>query len=232
VLVSASPQNESVTLSWNAATGATGYRVNYGVATASENSLDVGNVAQYTVTGLTNKTAYVFAVNALTQPVYYLSVTAVDSTPNQNQSDFAPQVAIEVGNPLQGATSNPLRATPDAIVPYPNLPDEGCFVATAAFGADWATEVQVLRNFRDRYLINHAPGRVFIAWYYRNGPVAASYLNQHAELKPLVRAALWPLILLAAFLLGAGTATQAAVAMLVPILVTVLYRSSRRLDQS
>lgn len=228
VLVSASPQNQSVTLSWRAATGAAGYRVNYGTALVTENAQDVGNITEYTVTGLTNKTEYIFAVSALKQPVYYLSVTAVDSTPDQNESDFAPEVSIEVGNPVTGAISDELRATPDEILPYPNLPDDGCFIATAAFGADWMAEVLVLRNFRDRYLARHAPGRAFINWYYRNGPVAARYLNENADLKPLVRAALWPLIALAAFLLGASTATQGSVAMLLAILVTFLYRSARR----
>ena len=227
VLESATSQNQSVTLSWRAATGAAGYRVNYGTTLVTENELDVGNITEYTVTGLTNKTEYGFAVSALTQPVYYLSVTAVDSTPDQNESDFAPEVAIEVGNPVLGTRSDELRATPDEIVPYPNLPDDGCFIASAAFGADWTAEVLVLRQFRDRYLARHAPGRAFIAWYYRNGPVAATYLNEYAELKPLVRATLWPLIALAAFLLGSSTLTQIAVAMLLPILLTLLYRSAK-----
>jgi len=228
VLVSATPQNQSVTLSWRAAAGAGGYRVNYGTTLVTENELDIGNITEYTVNGLTNKTQYIFAVTALTQPVYYLSVTAVDSTPDQNESDFSPAVEIEVGNPVLGPMSAELRATPSEIVPYPNLPDDGCFIATAAFGADWAAEVLVLRQFRDRYLARHAAGRAFIAWYYRNGPVAASYLNEYAELKPLVRAALWPLIALAAFLLGSGTATQLIVVSLLPVIFILLYRSSRR----
>lgn len=228
VLVSATPQNQSVTLSWRAAAGASGYRVNYGTTLITENERDVGNVTEYTVNGLTNKTEYTFAVTALTQPVYYLSVTAVDSTPDQNESDFSPTVDIEVGNPVLGPMSAELRATPNEVVPYPDLPDDGCFIATAAFGADWAAEVLVLRQFRDRYLARHAAGRAFIAWYYRNGPVAASYLNEYAELKPLVRAALWPLIVLAAFLLGSSPASQLMVVSLLPILFITLYRSAKR----
>jgi hypothetical protein len=202
--------------------------VNYGTTLVTENEQDVGNVTEYTVSGLTNKTEYVFAVTALKQPVYYLSVTAVDSTPDENESDFSPAVEIEVGNPVLGPMSTELRATPNEIAPYPNLPDDGCFIATAAFGADWAAEVLVLRQFRDRYLARNAAGRAFIAWYYRNGPIAASYLNEYAELKPLVRAALWPLVALAAFLLGASTTTQLMVVSLLPILCISLYRSSRR----
>ncbi|MGI9307985.1 MAG: CFI-box-CTERM domain-containing protein [Gammaproteobacteria bacterium] len=225
VLTSASPENRAVRLSWQAASGATGYRVYYGETVVTENTLDVGDTTTYTVTGLSNDTAYLFAVSALTQPVYHLSVTALDSTTNQNQSDFAPDVAIAVGNPAESALSNQLSATPEVVVPYPNLPDEGCFIATAAFGADWVAEVQILRDFRDRYLLSNAPGRSFVAWYYRYGPTAAHYLNEHAQFKPLVRAALWPLVVFAAFLLGAGTLSKGVVLLLSVKLIAAVCRS-------
>lgn len=70
----------------------------------------------------------------------------------------------------------------------------GCFIATAAFGSPMAGQVEILRQFRDRYLLTNAPGRVFVAWYYRNGPVAASYISDKPWAKTAVRAALYPLI--------------------------------------
>jgi hypothetical protein len=227
VLVSAAPQNKSVMLNWNAATGATGYKVHYGVASVTENTIDLGDITSYTVTGLENGTEYIFAVGAFSQAVYYLAVTAVDSTPDKNESDYSPETSISIGDPVEGMLSSELTAIPEEVVPYPDLPDKGCFIATAAFGANWVAEVQVLRDFRDQYLMTHAPGRMFVSWYYRHGPVAAKYLNRNAELKPLVRAALSPLVVLAAFMLGASTTVKVSVVFLTLVLIVRLVLRCR-----
>jgi len=234
VLVSAAPQNQSVVLKWNVASGATGYQVHYGEGSVTENSINVGNTTSYTVTGLKNGTSYIFAVGAITRAVYYLAVTAVDSTPDKNASDYSAATSISIGNPVEGMLSSELTAIPDEVTPYPDLPDKGCFVATAAFGADWAAEVKVLRDFRDQYLLTNAPGRLFVSWYYRHGPVAAKYLNQHAEFKPLVRALLWPLVLVAAFMLDASMVLKVCVVILTLILflrLTGLWRSKLRISR-
>lgn len=70
----------------------------------------------------------------------------------------------------------------------------GCFIATAAFGSPMAGQVEILRQFRDRYLLTNAPGKKFVAWYYRNGPVAASFIKDKPLAKAAVRAGLYPLI--------------------------------------
>lgn len=70
----------------------------------------------------------------------------------------------------------------------------GCFIATAAFGSPLAGQVKILRQFRDRYLLTNALGRKFVAWYYRVGPVAASYIKDKPLAKAAVRVALYPLI--------------------------------------
>ncbi len=70
----------------------------------------------------------------------------------------------------------------------------GCFIATAAFGSPLAGQVEILRQFRDRYLMTNAPGRKFVDWYYKNGPVAASYMSDKPWVKTAVRAGLYPLI--------------------------------------
>jgi ribosomal protein S4 len=70
----------------------------------------------------------------------------------------------------------------------------GCFIATAAFGSPLAGQVEILRQFRDRYLLTNDLGRKFVAWYYRNGPVAANYIKDKPLVKAAVRLALYPLI--------------------------------------
>lgn len=70
----------------------------------------------------------------------------------------------------------------------------GCFIATAAFGSPLAGQVEILRQFRDRYLLTNAPGKKFVSWYYENGPVAANWIKDKPLAKAAVQAALYPLI--------------------------------------
>ena len=70
----------------------------------------------------------------------------------------------------------------------------GCFIATAAFGSPMAGQVEILRQFRDRYLLTNELGRKFVVWYYRNSPVAANYIKDKPLAKAAVRLALYPLI--------------------------------------
>ncbi len=70
----------------------------------------------------------------------------------------------------------------------------GCFIATAAFGSPLAGQVEILRQFRDRYLLTNDLGRKFVSWYYLSGPAAANYIKDKPLVKAAVRLALYPLI--------------------------------------
>jgi hypothetical protein len=65
-----------------------------------------------------------------------------------------------------------------------------CFVATSAFESPTSFEVQFLRIYRDQTLKNSYFGRKCILFYYKISPPIASFLDQHAWLKPFVRAIL------------------------------------------
>jgi hypothetical protein len=187
-------------LSWSSVSGATGYNVHYGIASTSENTINVGNVTSFVLSGLTNGQPYKVAVSAVTQSIYFIAVTAVDNTGSaslpgvDHESIYSQEASVPLGPVLESGLSNEVSDFPEAIAPYPNLPNKGCFIATAAYGVYSAPQVQVLREFRDRYLMTNSSGRAFVHWYYQYGPTGATFLNAHPWLKPAVRAALMPAV--------------------------------------
>ncbi|MGH7362767.1 MAG: CFI-box-CTERM domain-containing protein [Candidatus Methylomirabilales bacterium] len=105
-----------------------------------------------------------------------------------------------------------------------------CAIATAAFGSPLAQEVQVLREFRDRALLTHAPGRLIVAAYYRLSPQLAERIRQHKALRAATRALLWPVVWWAhlvlawpAFALALGGVTLVAG----PLIPVLLLRARR-----
>lgn len=87
------------------------------------------------------------------------------------------------------------------VLSFPSSDDNGggskCFIATAAFGSPLAKQIQVLRQFRDKCLLTNYPGKKFVAWYYKKGPVAGKFIQSHPKLRILVRIFLYPLIIVA-----------------------------------
>jgi len=115
--------------------------------------------------------------------------------------------------------SDTFSATTQAIPAGSDGGGGGCFIATAAFGSPLAGQVEILRQFRDQYLLTNHFGKKLVAWYYRNGPIAADYVKDKPLVKGAVRLALYPLIGLT-FLLNAG---GPLVMMLVLAVLTLLF---------
>ncbi len=70
----------------------------------------------------------------------------------------------------------------------------GCFIATAAFGSSMAPAVEVLREFREKVMLKHEPGRAFVAFYQAVSPPIADFIARHNAAKVLVRLALLPIV--------------------------------------
>lgn len=81
--------------------------------------------------------------------------------------------------------------TPSEVVGM--LDDKHCFISTAAFGSDMASEVQTFRKFRNVYLLDSSIGAAFVKWYYAYGPYGAQVISQSEILKATARVFLYPL---------------------------------------
>ncbi len=81
---------------------------------------------------------------------------------------------------------------------------DSCFIATAAFGSIIHPSVKVLRDFRDRYMLDNQLGRFLVTQYYRYSPSAANVIAADDLLRFITRVVLLPLVGAAWLLLHAG----------------------------
>ena len=62
-----------------------------------------------------------------------------------------------------------------------------CFIATAAYGTPMAEEIQILRRYRDEFLLQTLPGKLVVDCYYRWSPPIARFLDRHRSVADVVR---------------------------------------------
>jgi hypothetical protein len=91
----------------------------------------------------------------------------------------------------------------------------GCFIATAAFGSPMERHVQVLKDFRDIYLLKFPLGRAFVKAYYRYSPPVADVIARHGALRAVVRLGLMPLIVYGYVVVHATPLQQGLILLLV-----------------
>ncbi|MCH7959413.1 MAG: PASTA domain-containing protein [Candidatus Hydrogenedentes bacterium] len=94
----------------------------------------------------------------------------------------------------------------------------GCVIATAAYGTPLAEELDILRDLRDRYLLDGAAGSLFVDTYYRISPPLADVIAQRPLLQTGVRWALLPVIGVAYGMLNAPVPTLLSLLLLLSAL--------------
>ncbi len=93
-----------------------------------------------------------------------------------------------------------------------------CFIATAAYGTPMAEEIEILRQFRDEYLLTNPLGQALVDLYYSISPPIADLITEHPSLKPIVRAGLLPAV---AVSIAAVNATPGEMTLIIGLLVLV-----------
>ncbi|MEI7636486.1 MAG: type II secretion system protein [Syntrophus sp. (in: bacteria)] len=118
-----------------------------------------------------------------------------------------------------GSTSTALPST--------TTPGGGCFVATAAFGQPDHPTVLLLREFRDRYLLTWAGGRLMVKIYYAGGPYLADLIQGRSWACTLTQWVLLPFTGMAFLMLYAPQAVP-FIFLLSWVAVSIFFKFIRR----
>lgn len=131
-------------------------------------------------------------ISTVTLPTYSDAMVAAGDTYHVTATDTNGNESVRSSNVV------PIPTT------APPSKDNRCFIATAAYGSYQAPYVQLLREFRDNYLLTHAFGTALVNFYYATSPPLAQFIAQHESIKAIVRILLLPCIALAYFFVELG----------------------------
>jgi len=82
----------------------------------------------------------------------------------------------------------------------------GCFIATAAYGSPLHPHLDILRDFRDTYLLPSKFGRVIVDLYYKYSPFVANLIAKYKVLRVIIRIHLLPFVAFSYLMLHFKTA--------------------------
>ncbi|MDX9972806.1 MAG: fibronectin type III domain-containing protein [FCB group bacterium] len=163
---------------------------------------------------------------------YYYTVTLTDEAGNPFTSEVA---SFQVSSP-QRPGGNGILVLAGALAAMLGLAggDSGgggggpCFIATAAYGTPMSAQIDVLREFRDTWLLSNAPGTALVDLYYQVSPSIAQQVAAHPALAVLIRLLLLPVIVCAKLLMIAPGFMWATIALsIVAIRMRMKKRTSR-----
>jgi len=107
----------------------------------------------------------------------------------------------------------------------------GCFIATAAYGSFMEPQVKILRELRDKILMETQAGRAFTNLYYIYSPPVADFIANHELIQAIVRWSLLPIVGLSWVALNIGLAPTFFLIftfMACPILILLRKRRLKR----
>ncbi len=105
----------------------------------------------------------------------------------------------------------------------------GCFIATAAFGAPMEHHVQILKDFRDRHLLDYKLGQKFVNLYYRVSPQIAETISKSDILRLMTRWFLMPIVGAAYLSINFGImATLLIIASLILLMISFVFVVRKR----
>ena len=96
--------------------------------------------------------------------------------------------------------------------------DETCFINNA-FGSPMNTNVKVLREFRNRFLLTNTIGSTFAEFYSTYSPYAADFIAKHPYVRAMVRLSLLPSVGVSWSALHFGLAPTVASIFMILILI-------------
>ena len=103
-----------------------------------------------------------------------------------------------------------------------------CFIATAAYGIPMAEEVEILREFRDEYLLTNPLGQALVDFYYKVSPPMAEFITEHPSLKAIVRAGLVPAVAMSTVAVNTTPVEKAAIVSLLALVSVALAVWTRK----
>ncbi|MEI6207097.1 MAG: MXAN_6640 family putative metalloprotease [Desulfuromonadales bacterium] len=198
------PTDLSITINGTSGISATAFKKNG--TTVTEFPFANANNATVTIPGFSSSTEVV---------LLFTNSTNVD---NHSVNFSTNGSSMSTTEPAGGASGSTTTSSSAASGGGGGGGGGGCFIATAAYGSYLHPHVQILRDFRDHALLTNAPGRAFVAFYYRLSPPLADFISHHQLLRTLVRVVLSPIILSVAHPASAGSVLLlAAVILCLPL---------------
>jgi len=184
-------------------------------------------------------------------PKYFLKISAsnggtTDPMPGThtyyNRTEVSVTASPESGYGFYGwggdvsGTTNPITITMDSdksLIAYfsairgKKSPFElPCFIATATYGSPLHPYVNVLRDFRDKYLMPNKLGRKFVDLYYKYSPFVANLIAKQKSLRVIVQINLTPFVVFSYSMVHLGPIFTGGI--LILVLVFPIISSFRR----